>query len=442
MIEGLHLGSKAHVEFTRGPASTDGNTGGDEPPRVAAYNVANTDFFSDLDPYSRPGEGFDAIQPRQVLDGDQSLDSLDSLVLADDALPGYTGKFGGPVTGDPTPSFQIASETPTAPGANQPDAQQVAGCNARVPGTYEAREWDIAPEDRNSSMTVDVNWADPDNDFDMALCRVEDGTETIVGSSSGVGGTGSNEHIELGSPPAGHYKLYVDNWLATDPAWTGEVTFTGFPDDPDSGPTGDYTAGEKDAWMAELRGFVERGGNLVLTDGALQALPDLVEGIDRSNLSTSNQYVGQISFADGSGGNTLEDPLARDVEQPGARFKSGERRQTFEPTPLGFAIQEPSGAETVLIPDLRRQPGRLGGRRRPLRGRLHDRRRRRGAAVDRPRRRRRDHARRGPDPDHRVHASAAEHRVRPPARHRALLGDLHELHPRPQPVRLGVPRPG
>ena len=100
------------------------------------------------------------------------------------------------IAGDPSPSFEIASETPTVPGANQPDAQQIAGCTARVPGTYEAREWDVAPEARNASMTVDVDWADSANDFDMALCRVEDGDETQVGSSTGVGGSGSSEFAE------------------------------------------------------------------------------------------------------------------------------------------------------------------------------------------------------------------------------------------------------
>ena len=33
----------------QGPATTDGNTGGDAPPRQRAYDVANTDFFRDLD---------------------------------------------------------------------------------------------------------------------------------------------------------------------------------------------------------------------------------------------------------------------------------------------------------------------------------------------------------------------------------------------------------
>ena len=60
-------------------------------------------------------------------------------------------------------------------------------------------------------------------------------------------------------------------------------------------------------------------------------------------------YVGQVSFADGDG-DTLEDPLTRDVEQPGARFKSGDRRQTFEPTPLGIAISDDAGNEVSASP--------------------------------------------------------------------------------------------
>jgi hypothetical protein len=41
----------------------------------------------------------------------------------------------------------------------------------------------------------------------------------------------------------------------------------------------------------------------------------------------------------------VKDPLARGVVQPGARFNTGMRRQMYEPTPLGFAIQNPAGAD-------------------------------------------------------------------------------------------------
>jgi hypothetical protein len=55
-------------------------------------------------------------------------------------------------------------------------------------------------------------------------------------------------------------------------------------------------------------------------------------------------YAGQTSFVDlDEDDTTLDDPLARDVEQDGARYGSGWRRQTFEPTPLGFSIQDAAG---------------------------------------------------------------------------------------------------
>jgi len=348
VIEGPHAGTSAHVEFTRDPASSDGNTGGDEPPRLAAYDVANTDFFSDLDDFSRPGEGFDPIEPRKVLNGEQSLDSLDSLVLADDALPGYTGNFGQPVTGQPSPDEHFTSgETPTTPGARDGIVDQSVGSEGRVPNSYQTLEWTIAPEAVNQSMHIAL---DASQDFDMQLYRLDEGgNEEYVASGATPG---FDESINLGAPPAGTYRLYVDNYAATpdgDVTWAVDVTYTGYPGDDPGQPTGAFTEEEKDAWVAELRRFVQGGGNLVLTDGALQALSDLVPGITRRDISMSHTYVGQITFEDGDG-TTLEDPLAEGVEQPGARFSAGHRRQTYEPTPLGFAIQEPSGADKSSSP--------------------------------------------------------------------------------------------
>ena len=57
---------------------------------------------------------------------------------------------------------------------------------------------------------------------------------------------------------------------AADP-FTGTVTFE--PEPPP--PASTYTVAQKDAWMAKLRSWVEGGGNLVLTDGALRAVSEL-----------------------------------------------------------------------------------------------------------------------------------------------------------------------
>ncbi|MGH2957499.1 MAG: M14 family zinc carboxypeptidase [Solirubrobacterales bacterium] len=348
VIGGLHGATKAEIEFTRGPASSDGNTGGDEPPRLAAYDVANTDFFSELDNYTRAAEGFDAVDPRQVLDGGQDLGQLDSLTLADNPLPGYTGQFGAPPSGQPPADIQIESQQPTAPAAHDPSTdQELSEPRARVPGSFERVDFEIGADQTAKSMTAEITLADPESgDFDLYLYTVnEDGSETFLSSSTT---SGSHETITLATPKPGAYRLYVDNWLAvSDTHWTGAITFEPYP--ADASDTGAYSKAEKDAWMAELREFVQGGGNLVLTDGALLALPDLVPALQRTDVAKQTVYVGQVAFSDGAG-DTTGDPLAADVEQPGARFNGGMRRQTFEPTPLGFAIQDQSGADESNAP--------------------------------------------------------------------------------------------
>jgi len=106
------------------------------------------------------------------------------------------------------------------------------------------------------------------------------------------------------------------------------------------------------------KAFVEAGGNLVLTDGALKLLPALVPGIPASGVKSQPQYLGQVVFAkeDVAGrdpsdpASTTKDPLAKDIDQPGARFNLGLKRQTFEPVPVGFQITTPSGGDDATAP--------------------------------------------------------------------------------------------
>jgi PKD repeat protein len=185
-----------NVDFTSGPASIDGGTNDPDelPPTLAAYDVANTDFFADLNPHiTGKRNKFQTVDPGKVIAGEQSLGDLDTLALADDALPGS------------------------------------------------------------------------------------------------------------------------------------------------------YTAEERSTWFAKLRGWVADGGNLVLTDGALTALPELTT-LAPSAVTPTTVYVGQISFPSTAQAALDADPLTKGVAQPGARFNAGGRRQTFEPTPLGYAIQNEAGA--------------------------------------------------------------------------------------------------
>jgi hypothetical protein len=180
------------------------------------------------------------------------------------------------------------------------------------------------------------------NDFDLNVYRVEGGKRTLVGSSAG-GPPSNSEEVVLTEPAAGDYVIEVANYASSDPTWTGTAKFTKFTDPPASDSK--FTKAEKDRWFAKLGEWVKGGGNLVLTDGALQALPELT-GVPASAVSKQTVYAGQSAFAlKDDGSDTLKDPLARNVAQPGARFNTGKRRQMFEPTPLGFAIQNSKGAD-------------------------------------------------------------------------------------------------
>ena len=57
-------------------------------PAQAAYDVANTDFFSDLNKYVADGSKLESVDPATVLRNPASLDGFDTLVLASDSAPG------------------------------------------------------------------------------------------------------------------------------------------------------------------------------------------------------------------------------------------------------------------------------------------------------------------------------------------------------------------
>ena len=87
----------------------------------------------------------------------------------------------------------------------------------------------------------------------------------------------------------------------------------------------------------------------MLTDGALEALPDLTGDHPRRGRPPDRLRRPDRRSRPPTATTTLDetrsDPLAKDVDQEGARFNSGKRRQTFEPTPLGFAIQNETGGD-------------------------------------------------------------------------------------------------
>ncbi|MPZ69191.1 MAG: hypothetical protein GEU71_06630 [Actinobacteria bacterium] len=93
-------------------------------------------------------------------------------------------------------------------------------------------------------------------------------------------------------------------------------------------------------------------GNLVLTDAALGMLQPM--GVVDAPATEDKHYAGYVNFATEAAESTYDDPLAFKINAPGAaegqEGSEVRRRQTYEPVPLGMAIQTPDGADAFNAP--------------------------------------------------------------------------------------------
>jgi hypothetical protein len=80
-------------------------------------------------------------------------------------------------------------------------------------------------------------------------------------------------------------------------------------------------AGDRAAWFAALRRWVEGGGNLIVTDAAARALPDLGV-LGAGDVSAEDHYVGFVDFTDRG------HPLNKGLR--------GVARQTYDTVPIGY----------------------------------------------------------------------------------------------------------
>lgn len=96
---------------------------------------------------------------------------------------------------------------------------------------------------------------------------------------------------------------------------------------------------EHDAYYAALRAYVRSGGTLTLLDGAMRGVPE-VTGDPEIEVVRIHEYAGWMGF-NNEAGVTYDDPLAKDVNVPGAAEGSSNRHQTYEPVPLGYSIDQP-----------------------------------------------------------------------------------------------------
>jgi hypothetical protein len=300
-------------------------------PGQLPYDVSNMDFFTELAPYMNPGQ-LEKVDVDKVLNGKTKLGRYTSLVIADNAFPGYSE---APPTGPAQANLSFPNPgLATTPCAG--DGESEAPCS-------EDFEFDVDPGANNQQMIVHIEGSPGSVDWDLYVQKQDpvSGSWTTVGSSA----TGSpTETATLISPPDGHYRARVVNWSGGQPPSELTIEFS----NEYSGPPiykSQRSNNERDEWGRVLEEYVKGGGNLVLTDRAIKAL-GYMGLIPEKNVRTFTQYAGYIGFtADGGATDTYEDPLAKDVNQPGAAEGGGHRHQTYEPVPIGFPIQDQDGAD-------------------------------------------------------------------------------------------------
>ena len=116
-----------------------------------------------------------------------------------------------------------------------------------------------------------------------------------------------------------------------------------------------------------LRHWVRRfDGNLVLTDAAMGMLQPM-KIIKGTGVAKQDYYAGYVNFSTTRREVTYDDPLAKKINQPGAAEGMScnaydqnpcapgdtpeiHRRQTYEPVPLGYALQSPDGGDMNASP--------------------------------------------------------------------------------------------
>jgi hypothetical protein len=91
----------------------------------------------------------------------------------------------------------------------------------QVPGTYDDYDVKIGPQDGDAAMTIDVNWADSADDWDLYLYRNDGGNLTYVNSSAN---STPPEHLKITDPEPGDYVVRVVNWDAAG-TYNLDVTF-------------------------------------------------------------------------------------------------------------------------------------------------------------------------------------------------------------------------
>ena len=218
-------------------------------------------FFDDLAGAWSPGSS-SRSRPTRSSPGAVDLDRFSSVVVADDALPGFVEPIAtGPAQGPMAFSDVAAKTAATVPCAYQPGIQNT------IPPTCAADfEFDVDGTFNNQSMSVALVRANA-VDYDLYIER----QSRISGAWSPAGQSRDRLGERDGDDRCGRFPATIARaWSTGRPGAPADVarrsrSRTSTSDRRPSRPSGRRPSATRGARSCAR--FAERGGNLVLTDG-------------------------------------------------------------------------------------------------------------------------------------------------------------------------------
>lgn len=322
---GRVLPTQFHVSFSRADAYAE--------PEQAPYDASRMDFFTDMNRYAAPGSDLGALTVQQVMAGWKVLRAYDTLVIADDFMPGFVQQ-GGAVE---------------PPGQAQATIPFAFGPADGLPGAGAVREFDVVGTFDNDRMVVEGSWLIP-SDFDLVVEWLDPATNTWIQRGCECSFVANGERVTVFAPEPGRWRVRLSNFAALPQNVTGSIAFAADPA-PAPAPASMWSAKQFKKYAGKLAGFAADGGNLVLTDGAMWGLPFLNAGIGSEDVREGYFYAGWMDFDDGQGATYDRHHLAQGVDKEGTAEGADtigsesfdNRHQTYEPTPLGYYVS-PAGA--------------------------------------------------------------------------------------------------
>jgi len=136
-------------------------------------------------------------------------------------------------------TYQSSGKAVT-PGAADPNAD----------GTYEDIPFTIAADDQDGTVSVELDWSNPVDDWDLVVYKKNaSGGLDQVGSSAG-GPPSTSEATTISQQgtnpvPPGDYVIRANNYAATTPDFSGTVKFTDFAGPPNQRPVAKLKAPKK-----------------------------------------------------------------------------------------------------------------------------------------------------------------------------------------------------